>query len=61
MTAHLGDLVSALLDGELDRAQAASARAHLEGCAQCRAELSAVGAARSWVRALPPVDWGTIV
>jgi anti-sigma factor RsiW len=53
---HLGDALSALLDGELAGSQEQAARAHLAGCAGCAAELAAVGAARSWVRGLPPVD-----
>jgi anti-sigma factor RsiW len=53
---HLGDSLSALLDGELPAAQAEGARAHLAGCPDCARELDAVGQARSWVRALPPVD-----
>jgi anti-sigma factor RsiW len=53
---HLGDTLSALLDGELHPPQAEAARAHLSRCPQCTAELSAVGQARSWVRGLPAVD-----
>ena len=53
---HLGDLLSALLDGELAPGQAEAARAHLAGCPLCSAELDAVGGARAWVRGLPPVD-----
>ena len=33
--------LSALLDGELDAARAAELRAHLDGCADCRARLAA--------------------
>jgi putative zinc finger protein len=54
--AHLGDLLSALLDSELAPWQAEAARAHLASCPVCAAELDAVGTARSWVRELPPVD-----
>ena len=53
---HLGDLTSALLDGELPRPREEAARAHLAACAACADELVAVQQARSWVRALPPVD-----
>jgi anti-sigma factor RsiW len=53
---HLGDTLSALLDGELYPPQADAARAHLNRCPDCTAELSAVGQARSWVRGLPAVD-----
>ena len=53
---HLGDALSALLDGELPPAHETSARAHLAACSTCTRELLAVTQARSWVRALPPVD-----
>ena len=55
-SAHLGDALSALVDGELAPAQEAAAQAHLAGCPSCAHELLAVTQARSWVRALPPVD-----
>ena len=35
MSGHLGDVLSALLDGELEYAEAAAARAHLQGCPAC--------------------------
>ena len=53
---HLGDALSALLDGELSPAQQETARAHLATCPECTDELAAVGQARSWVRGLPQVD-----
>ncbi|MGI8778017.1 MAG: anti-sigma factor family protein [Acidimicrobiales bacterium] len=54
---HLGDALSALLDGELGGAGAAEvARAHLAGCPACAAENLAVSQARTWLRALPPVE-----
>ncbi|MFN2609092.1 MAG: zf-HC2 domain-containing protein [Acidimicrobiales bacterium] len=53
---HLGDLLSALLDGELPTADVAAARTHLAGCRECAAEHAAVALARAWVRALPPVE-----
>ena len=53
---HLGDALSALLDGELTGRAADDARAHLAVCGVCSEELAAVGQARSWVRALPPVE-----
>ncbi len=53
---HLGDALSALLDGELSMAQQETARAHLAACPECTEELAAVGQARSWVRGLPQVD-----
>ena len=56
MSGHLGDLLSALLDGELEYAEAAAARAHLQGCPFCRAELEATAGARAAVRALPMME-----
>lgn len=53
---HLGDLLSALLDGELAPPQEQAAHAHIATCPPCSQELAAVGQARSWVRALPPVE-----
>lgn len=55
-SAHLGDALSALLDGELPRPHAEVARAHLAICPACAGEMQAVGEARRWVRALPAVD-----
>jgi anti-sigma factor RsiW len=51
--AHLGDATSALLDGELDEAAAARARAHLASCASCASELAREAAARDALRGLP--------
>ena len=53
---HLGDALSALLDGELTSRAADGARAHLAACQACSDELAAVGEARAWVRSLPPVE-----
>ena len=53
---HLGDSLSALLDGELAEQETSAARSHLEGCASCRVELAAVGHARDRLRAAPPVE-----
>ncbi len=55
-SAHLGDALSALLDGELSDADTAEARAHLAACPTCEAELGAIGQARTWLRGLPPVE-----
>ena len=54
--AHLGDLVSALLDGELVGSEADLARAHIAACPICQAELQHVGAARDALRSLPHLD-----
>lgn len=53
---HVGDALSALLDGELHGPEAEAARAHLARCAMCAAESIAVTKARSWLRGLPPVE-----
>jgi anti-sigma factor RsiW len=53
---HLGDLLSALLDGELSRSAEAAAQAHLATCQTCRAELEDVRLAQSWVRRLPSAE-----
>ncbi len=53
---HLGDALSALLDGELGDAAAAAARAHLATCSMCETELAEIDQARSWLRDLPPVE-----
>jgi anti-sigma factor RsiW len=53
---HLGDALSALLDGELPPDDEAPALYHLAACAACRAELDDVRTARAWVRALPSVE-----
>ena len=56
MNAHPGDLLSALLDGELSPGEEEGVRAHLDECAQCRRELQFISEARSFVRDLAPVD-----
>jgi anti-sigma factor RsiW len=43
---HLGPMLQDFVDGRLDRARQTEVRAHLEACAQCRAELEAL----RWVR-----------
>jgi anti-sigma factor RsiW len=54
--AHLGDLVSAYLDGELTPAERTWADGHLAGCPLCRAALAATASARTLVRGLAPVQ-----
>src|SRR5436305_9184411 len=53
---HLGDVISALLDGELSGAAQAAAEAHLATCTACAAELEATASIRTVVRGLPAVD-----
>ena len=50
---HLGDRVSALVDGELDPVARESALAHLVGCQRCRAALDAERRVKARLRALP--------
>jgi len=54
--AHPGDLLSALLDGELTAREEEGVRAHLETCADCQRELRLVTEGRASLRDLPPVD-----
>lgn len=58
---HAGDLVSALLDGELDEQTTEWVQAHLASCERCRAAADDAEAARSWLRAAPTVDASPVV
>jgi anti-sigma factor RsiW len=49
---HLGDRLSALVDGELDGAERDRAYAHLAGCEQCRTEAAELRALKQKLRAL---------
>jgi anti-sigma factor RsiW len=49
---HLGDRLSALIDGELDGAERDRAHAHLAGCEQCRTEATELRALKQKLRAL---------
>jgi anti-sigma factor RsiW len=49
---HLGDRLSALVDGELDGAERDRAHAHLASCEQCRAEAAELRALKQKLRAL---------
>ena len=51
-----GDVLSALVDGELAPAEAAAVRAHAATCTTCRDELSALEGVRALVRSLPALD-----
>jgi hypothetical protein len=50
------DVLSAYLDGELTPSEAAAVRELLERSPEHRAELDRVEQARTWLRALPPVE-----
>ena len=49
---HLGDRLSALVDGELDGAERDRAYAHLASCEQCRTEAAELRALKQKLRAL---------
>jgi anti-sigma factor RsiW len=49
---HLGDRLSALVDGELDGAERDRAYAHLAGCEQCRTEAAELRALKRKLSAL---------
>ena len=53
---HLGDALSAFLDGELGPGERAAAESHLTACDHCRSELDRAAVARAQVRALPSVE-----
>jgi anti-sigma factor RsiW len=53
---HVGELLSAYLDGELSHPEHREVHEHLAACDDCRAELADLDAARSAVRALPLLD-----
>lgn len=49
---HLGDRLSALIDGELDGAERDRAHAHLAGCERCRTEAAELRALKKQLRGL---------
>jgi anti-sigma factor RsiW len=49
---HLGDRLSALVDGELDGAELDRVHAHLAGCEQCRTEAAELRVLKQKLRAL---------
>jgi anti-sigma factor RsiW len=53
---HLGDLVSALIDGELDGMELDRTNAHLAGCADCRAEAAQLREVKRVLRTLGELD-----
>ena len=56
MPEHAGDLISALLDGELDAEESSRVEAHLDACPACAFERDEVQAGRAMVRGLPVAD-----
>ncbi len=55
---HLGDRLSAYLDGELASIEHQWVTKHLIDCPDCRSELQALDRARTAIRSLPGVDTG---
>jgi len=53
---HSGELLSALLDGELTGEERSAVTAHLRECAECRAEAEGLAGARAAVRSLPALE-----
>ncbi|MFQ5967103.1 MAG: anti-sigma factor family protein [Acidimicrobiia bacterium] len=53
---HLGELLSAHLDGELTGAEERRVSEHLAGCSVCRAELEELHDARTAVRSMPILE-----
>lgn len=53
---HVGDLISACLDGEVALDLRPGIEAHLAACPACAAEHDEVAWARTWLRALPLID-----
>ncbi|WP_283135579.1 anti-sigma factor family protein [Rhizohabitans arisaemae] len=51
---HLGERVSALIDGELGHTEREKAFAHLAGCDDCRAEVDALRSLKNRLRSLAP-------
>jgi anti-sigma factor RsiW len=53
---HLGEQLSAYLDGELVIAEIPIVRSHIDSCSECRRELAELDRSRTAVRALPGVE-----
>lgn len=53
---HLGDLLSAYLDGETSSEESHTVVQHLEGCERCKSEMEDIHLARSAIRALPTLE-----
>ena len=57
---HLGDRLSAYLDGELSTAEQRQVTDHVVHCERCRSELQDLDKARTAVRSLPGMDTGQL-
>jgi anti-sigma factor RsiW len=53
---HLGEQLSAYLDGQLDTSEHGFVLSHLDFCTDCRLELHELDSARTAVRSLPGLD-----
>lgn len=53
---HLGEQLSAYLDGELITMEMPAVSAHLDGCVDCRRDLAELDRSRTAVRALPGLE-----
>jgi anti-sigma factor RsiW len=53
---HLGDLLSAYLDGELRPDERSRVADHLQACGLCRTEVEEISEARAAVRSLPTLE-----
>jgi anti-sigma factor RsiW len=53
---HLGEQLSAYLDGELVTGEVPVVAAHIDSCSDCRRELAELDRSRTAVRALPGVE-----
>lgn len=56
MTEHLGEFLSAHLDGELTPGEILTVNAHLDGCDMCQGELTDLHHARGALRGLPILE-----
>jgi predicted anti-sigma-YlaC factor YlaD len=56
MTEHLGELLSARLDGELTSSEVGTVNDHLSGCSLCQDELTDLHSARAALRGLPTFE-----
>ena len=53
---HLGDSLSAYLDGELSPEEHNSFTSHLHACGQCRSDLDGLHEVRAAIRSLPTIE-----
>jgi predicted anti-sigma-YlaC factor YlaD len=56
MTEHLGELLSAHLDGELTSTEVGMVTHHLSECSECQNELTGLHGARAALRGLPTFE-----